>query len=217
MGVYVYKINRRSRTIPSSTYGSVKIHESVYAFRCGRNDDACHARYVAPMKKKWDESGESIKDALFVMDYEDGANVYRRNSVAFYDTGEFGEIMGHLRMNGTNGKLRFEPEVEKGYKVTFRGATKSKEEVGRYPDHEIIVTALNEMRAKKAAAEILNAREDVKCWTWHSQYPLIEKYTPPMDRNGALSLAMRALDKSSGFYSLTDRVNARKIIKEMMS
>ena len=215
MGVYVYKINRRSRKISGR-----KIHESVYAFRCGRNDDACHTRYVAPMEKKWDESGESIKDALFVMGYEDGAPVYRRNSVAFYDTGEFGEVMGYLRMNGTNGKFRFEPEVEKHYKVTFSGSLRTKDgglPDGRYPAQEAIVFALNETRAKTLAREVVNNREGVQFFEWCSNYPRIEKHTPPMTKDDAISLAMRALDKSDGRYPLSERVEARKLLKEMLS
>jgi hypothetical protein len=54
---------------------------------------------------------DSVIDRVrFVMDWEDGAPVYRSNSVSWYDSKER-EIVGYLRMDGETGKFRFDDNM----------------------------------------------------------------------------------------------------------
>ena len=220
MGTYVYKITRKARKI-----SGLKIHTCEFVYKCGGSmfdtdskgrtrDERLSARFVEPTARAWAkaeiEKGESIKDALFVEEYEDGANVMRRSSVAFYDGGEFGEIVGRLYMNGENGKFRYVANKPIGYKVSFKG-------IGNHPDLTEYVNAINEGRAKTAAINKIDAAN--KAINVHGRMfesvrgVEIEKCEPPMTENDALEMAMEAVRKMDG--PLSKRIRARQILQEM--
>lgn len=186
MGVYVYKITRKARNISGR-----KIHEAEYAYKCGGSmydtdskgrtyEERMHSKFVEPTARAWANAeimkGESIKDALFVCDYEDGAEVMLRSSVSFYDTGEFGEVVGHLRSNGRT--FRYIPNRPQQYKVTFKGSTNYNTNE-KYSDVFAYVTAINETRAKIAAMnniDAANAAINVYCTTYErSRGVMVEK------------------------------------------
>lgn len=220
MGTYVYKITRKARKI-----SGVKIHMAEFVYKCGGSmfdtdskgrtrDERCHARYVEPTARAWAKAeimkGESIKDALFVEEYEDGATVMRRSSVSFYDGGEFGEAVGRLYMNGENGRFRYVPNKPESYKVTF-------EKIGCGEPVSEYVMAINETRAKTAAINKIDAQNKV-LGVYHRTIQTVRgvkivRENAPMTKDEAITLAMEALRKSNG--PLSDRVKARNILKEM--
>jgi hypothetical protein len=117
MGTYVYKISRKGKKVEGAPTFDGKIYEAEFAYKSGWDDDRLHTKYVAPTVRAWKKAlfnvffDDSVIDRVrFVMDWEDGAPVYRSNSVSWYDSKER-EIVGYLRMDGETGKFRFDDNM----------------------------------------------------------------------------------------------------------
>jgi hypothetical protein len=120
MGVYCYKISRKGRKVKYAPTFDGRIYEAEFAYKTGGWDyQHLHNKYVAPTVRAWKKNlfkvyfdENTVKRILFVMDWMDGAEVYRRNSVSWMDSRPTGEVVGYLRMDGETGKFRFEPTAE---------------------------------------------------------------------------------------------------------
>ena len=225
MGVYVYTVTRKARKISGR-----KIHSAEFAFTCGGSmidehgrtrDERLSMKIVAPRERAWKKAelnGESIKDALFVEDYLDGANVLRRSSVAFYDTMEFGEHVGNIRQSGESSRFVYVPLKPRSFKVTFKG-TKIYDHTNGVPvrfnpDRTTYVTAINALRAKCAADKFFFEDKTIGMMEYTTIDAEIVEEEKPMTHFAALNLAMEALRKSDA--PLSQRVEARNILKEII-
>jgi hypothetical protein len=238
MGVYVYKITRKARKIRDDATGkSIKIHTAEYAYKCGgsmfdtdskgrSHDERCNARFVDPTARAWAKSeimhGEGIKDALFVEEYEDGADVMRRSSVSFYDTGSFGEIVGRLYMNGENGKFRYVANRPRGYKVTFKGTQiyDNNPDTPKAFNSEVFVyvSAINEDRARTSAINKLDAMEKEANNYGARKYETrqgvkIEECDPPISKRAALKYAYKGINSLD--LSVTQRVAIKNALRDI--
>lgn len=164
MGVYVNKITRKSRKISGRD-----IHAIEYAYRCGGSmfdidskgrtrEERLHAKLVAPTERAWKRAG-GIAGTLAVHGYEDGAEVYEVNCVSYYDTGEPGEVVGHIYQSGESARFRFVPVSPRPWNVKFPGSLKYENgrHVGRHESYTRTVVALSRQRASRLVDDMLRA------------------------------------------------------------
>lgn len=119
MGVYCYKISRKGRKIEGAPTADGKIYEAEFAYKSGGwNYQRLHNKYVAPTERAWKKQlfnwyfdDKTIDRVYFVMDWVDGAEVYSRRSVAWWDTREPGTVVGYIRQDGASGKFRFDDNM----------------------------------------------------------------------------------------------------------
>lgn len=176
MGVYCYKITRaKKRKVEHGAFNTLDIHTPVFAYTLGGSmfdvdskgrdrNERLFDKLCKPTIRSWEKAG-GVKGTLYVWDYEDGAEVYAAQSSTWYDTGDNGEHVGYLRSDGN--KFRFEALKPALYRVTFKG-------VQGNPDMTVAVEAINEQRAKKAAADKMN-ESSVPSLAWTSMYPKFER------------------------------------------
>ena len=87
MGVYTYKISRKSRKVDDIPTGQDCVYLAEFGYKLGyyEDDAVMHRKYVAPTVRAWDKYflknfPMTAADIYFVMDFEDGAEIYKRNN-----------------------------------------------------------------------------------------------------------------------------------------
>lgn len=204
MGVYRYKISRKSRAVKGarSKFGN-RVYTAEFAYKStGYNDmeDRLYTRFVQPTadawKREFNELGATPDDILFVMDWRDGEPVYRRHTVSFFDGDPVGRVYGTLRSDGSN-RFRVEVAENKLYEVTFRGS----EEHATYR-----VLATCEYGAKLAAG-MMRADSSPNI---NDPNPMVAEV---VDEAAALKMAIAALRRDRN-ESLSKRVDAIHVLKE---
>ena len=175
MGVYTYKISRKSRKVDDIPTGQDCVYLAEFGYKLGyyEDDAVMHRKYVAPTVRAWDKYflknfPMTAADIYFVMDFEDGAEIYKRNNVDWIDGGVPGRVVGHLALDGHTGRMRFmEPKMEE-YIATFE----SYEHTGR-ANMQITVRGACEFGARLSAQETF--RSDVQNGNFYKQMPTMEK------------------------------------------
>ncbi len=104
MGVYVYKITRKSKELDGET---IYLADYVYKpFISGWDADEINERierkHIGPTQRAWDKNG-GCAGVLYTTGFEDGARVYRNpgKSCSHYDTPDHpGEVIATIRSYG---------------------------------------------------------------------------------------------------------------------
>ena len=155
MGVYCYKISRKSRKVDDLPNAQTEVYIAEFGYKLGhyQDDEAMHRKYVAPTVRAWDNFFRknfpmTAANILFVMDFEDGADIYQRNNGDWIDGGVPGRVVGQLALDGHTGRMRFMKPKMNFYAVTFEAY----EHTGR-ADETVTVQAACEYGARLDAAE----------------------------------------------------------------
>lgn len=216
MGIYCYKIGRKSRVIHGLP-NAERAYKAEFAFKTSGwsgDDEHAYQKRVAPTRRAWEnhlgKSGQDISDIFFVYDFEDNAEVYQRDSVDWIDTNAPGRLVGKLRrMSGTR-SLRFVPAREKRFDVEFS----TYDHVVPVERVTITVDATCTHSAKAKALDVI--RGNAEFHLMKQRPDAVEVRAQKLSRNELLEKALDSV-KADRSLPLSVRVEVRDAIKQAMA
>ena len=103
MGVYVYKITRKSKEIDGQrVYRSEYVYKPFSGWDGDEINERIERKHIAPTQRAWERHG-GCRDVLYTTGFEHGARIYRNpsSSCSHYDTPDHpGEVVGTIKSIG---------------------------------------------------------------------------------------------------------------------